>query len=108
MVGLSPDEAKAQGVETKVALFPFTANGRAMSLESTDGYVRVVARSSDHRILGWQAVGVQVSELSIAVVQSIETGATLNDIAGTIHPHPTLSEAAQEAALRVLGHALHI
>ena len=108
VVGLSPDEAKAQGIETKVALFPFAANGRAMSLESTDGFVRVVARSSDHRILGWQAVGVQVSELSIAFVQSIEMGATLEDIAGTIHPHPTLGEAVQEAALRALGHALHI
>lgn len=108
VVGLSPDEAKAQGTETKVALFPFAANGRAMSLESTDGFVRVVARSSDHRIVGWQAVGVQVSELSIAFVQSIEMGATLEDIAGTIHPHPTLGEAVQEAALRALGHALHI
>lgn len=108
VVGLSPDEAKAQGIDTKVALFPFAANGRAMSLESADGFVRVVARSSDHRILGWQAVGVQVSELSIAFVQSIEMGATLEDIAGTIHPHPTLGEAVQEAALRALGHALHI
>lgn len=108
VVGLSPDEAKAQGIEIKTSMFPFAANGRAMSLESTDGFVRVVARANDHRILGWQAVGVQVSELSIAFVQSIEMGATLEDIAGTIHPHPTLGEAVQEAALRALGHALHI
>ena len=108
VVGLSPDEAKAQGIEIKTSMFPFAANGRAMSLESTDGFVRVVARAGDHRILGWQAVGVQVSELSIAFVQSIEMGATLEDIAGTIHPHPTLGEAVQEAALRALGHALHI
>ncbi|VXB26096.1 Dihydrolipoyl dehydrogenase [Luteimonas sp. 9C] len=108
VVGLSPDDAKAQGIEIKTSMFPFAANGRAMSLESTDGFVRVVARANDHRILGWQAVGVQVSELSIAFVQSIEMGATLEDIAGTIHPHPTLGEAVQEAALRALGHALHI
>lgn len=108
VVGLSADEAKAQGIEAKVAPFPFAANGSAMSLESTDGFVRVVARSSDHRILGWQAVGVQVSELSIAFVQSIEMGATLDDIAGTIHPHPTLGEAVQAAALRALGHTLHL
>jgi len=108
VVGLSPDEAKAQGVEVKTALFPFAANGRAMTLESSDGFVRVVARAGDHRILGWQAVGVAVSELSIAFVQSIEMGATLEDIAGTIHPHPTLGETVQEAALRALGHALHI
>lgn len=108
VVGLSPDEAKAKGLETKTALFPFAANGRAMTLEASDGFVRVVARADDHRILGWQAVGAQVSELSIAFVQSIEMGATLEDIAGTIHPHPTLGEAVQEAALRALGHALHI
>lgn len=108
VVGLSPDEAKAQGIAIKTALFPFAANGRAMTLESTDGFVRVVAREGDHRILGWQAVGAAVSELSIAFVQSIEMGATLEDIAATIHPHPTLGEAVQEAALRALGHALHI
>ena len=108
VVGLSPDEAKAQGIAIKTALFPFAANGRAMTLESSDGFVRVVAREGDHRILGWQAVGAAVSELSIAFVQSIEMGATLEDIAATIHPHPTLGEAVQEAALRALGHALHI
>ena len=107
-VGLSPDEARAAGHAVKVALFPFAANGRAMTLESSDGFVRVVAREGDHRILGWQAVGVAVSELSIAFVQSIEMGASLEDIAATIHPHPTLGEAVQEAALRALGHALHV
>ena len=108
VVGLSPDEAKAHGITIKTALFPFAANGRAMTLESSDGFVRVVAREDDHRILGWQAVGAQVSELSIAFVQSIEMGASLEDIGATIHPHPTLGEAVQEAALRALGHALHI
>ncbi len=108
VVGLSPDEARAQGIAVKTALFPFAANGRAMTLESADGFVRVVAREGDHRILGWQAVGAAVSELSIAFVQSIEMGATLEDIAAIIHPHPTLGEAVQEAALRALGHALHI
>lgn len=108
VVGLSPDEAKAQGIDFKTAMFPFAANGRAMTLDAADGFVRVVAHASDHRILGWQAVGVQVSELSIAFVQSLEMAATLEDIAGTIHPHPTLGEAVQETAMRALGHALHI
>ncbi len=107
-VGLSPDEAKSRGIDCKVASFPFAANGRAMTLDAQDGFVRVVARQDDHRILGWQAVGRGVSELSIAFVQSLEMGARLEDIAGTIHPHPTLGEAVQEAALRALGHALHI
>jgi dihydrolipoamide dehydrogenase len=90
------------------AQFPFAANGRAMTLESKDGFVRVVARRDDHRIVGWQAVGRSVSELAAAFSQSIEMGARLEDVAGTIHAHPTLGEAIQEAALRALGHALHI
>jgi len=107
-VGLSPDEARTQGIEIKTASFPFAANGRAMTLQAGDGFVRVTAREDNHLILGWQAVGEHVDELSIAFVQSIEMGATLEDIAATIHPHPTLGEAVQEAALRALGHALHI
>jgi hypothetical protein len=73
-----------------------------------DGFVRVVARRDNHRIVGWQAVGAGVSELSTAFSHSIEMGACLEDVAGTIHAHPTLGEAVQEAALRALGHALHI
>ncbi len=108
VVGQTPDEAKAAGLDCIVANFPFAANGRAMSLESKAGFVRVVARRDNHVILGWQAVGVGVSELSTAFGQSLEMGARLEDIAGTIHAHPTLGEAVQEAALRALGHALHI
>ena len=96
------------GLDCIVAQVPFAANGRAMSLESKAGFVRVVARRDNHLILGWQAVGVAVSELSTAFAQSLEMGACLEDIAGTIHAHPTLGEAVQEAALRALGHALHI
>jgi len=107
-VGLSPDEATASGIAVKTAHFPLAANGRAMTLDATGGFVRVLARADNHRILGWQAVGQHVDELSIAFVQSIEMGATLEDIAATIHPHPTLGEAVQEAALRALGQALHI
>ncbi|QKE62594.1 dihydrolipoyl dehydrogenase [Aquipseudomonas campi] len=108
VVGQSPDQAKAAGLDCIVTSFPFAANGRAMTLESSDGFVRVVARRDNHLILGWQAVGKAVSELSTAFVQSIEMHARLEDIAGTIHAHPTLGEAVQEAALRALGHALHI
>lgn len=108
VVGQSPEQAKAAGLDCLVASFPFAANGRAMTLESSDGFVRVVARRDNHLILGWQAVGKAVSELSSAFAQSIEMNARLEDIAGTIHAHPTLGEAVQEAALRALGHALHI
>jgi len=108
VVGLTPQEAARQGLDCISASFPFAANGRAMTLEATDGFVRVVARKDNHVIVGWQAVGGAVSELSAAFGQSIEMGAQLEDIAGTIHAHPTLGEAVQEAALRALGHALHV
>ena len=107
-VGLSPGDADTAGIECIVAAFPFAANGRAMTIESTEGFVRVVARRDNHLILGWQAVGRSVSELSTAFSQSIEMGARLEDVAGTIHAHPTLGEAVQEAALRALGQALHL
>lgn len=108
VVGMTPQEAATLGVDCITASFPFSANGRAMTLEATDGFVRVVARRDNHVIVGWQAVGGAVSELSAAFVQSIEMGAQLEDVGGTIHAHPTLGEAVQEAALRALGHALHI
>ena len=108
VVGLGPQEAARQGLDCISASFPFAANGRAMTLEATDGFVRVVARKDNHVIVGWQAVGAAVSELGAAFSQSIEMGAQLEDIGGTIHAHPTLGEAVQEAALRALGHALHI
>lgn len=106
-VGLSPEEAKAQG-ETKTGLFPFAANGRAMTLQGEDGFVRVVARADNHLVLGIQAVGTGVSELAAAFSLAVEIGARLEDIAGTIHAHPTLGEAFPEAALKALGYALHI
>jgi len=108
VVGVTPQDADKLGLACISASFPFSANGRAMTLEATDGFVRVVARKDNHVIVGWQAVGGAVSELSAAFTQSIEMGAQLEDIAGTIHAHPTLGEAVQEAALRALGHALHI
>ncbi|MDX8516047.1 dihydrolipoyl dehydrogenase [Mesorhizobium captivum] len=106
--GLSPEEAKAQAGEIKVGQFPFAANGRAMTKQGEDGFVRVVARADNHLVLGIQAVGQGVSELSAAFGLALEMGARLEDIAGTIHAHPTQGEGFQEAALKALGHALHI
>lgn len=108
VAGLTPDQAAEQGLDAVSAAFPFTANGRAMTLESTGGFVRVVARRDNHLIVGWQAVGRGVSELAAAFSQSLEMQARLEDVAGTIHAHPSLGEAIQEAAMRALGHALHI
>jgi dihydrolipoamide dehydrogenase len=106
--GLSPDEAKAAGYKIKTANFPFSANGRAMTMEAEEGFVRAVAREDNHLLLGVQAVGRGVSELSAALGLALEMGARLEDVAGTIHAHPTQGEALQEAMLRTLGHALHI
>ncbi|QTH23147.1 dihydrolipoyl dehydrogenase [Rhizorhabdus wittichii] len=103
-VGQGPD---APGTITGV--FPFAANGRALSMEAGDegGFVRVVALEAGHRIVGVQAVGLHVSELSAAFAQAIETGAVLEDVEGIIHAHPTLGEAFHEAALKAMGHAIH-
>jgi dihydrolipoyl dehydrogenase len=107
-VGLSPDAARAAHGEIRVGHFPFRANGRAMTLQDDEGFVRVVARADNHVVLGVQAVGAGVSELSAAFSLALEMGARLEDIALTIHAHPTMSEAFHESALAALGHPLHI
>lgn len=109
-VGLSPDDARAQGYEITVGHFPLMANGRALVMEADagGGFVRVTARKDNHLVLGIHAVGRHVAELSGEFVHALEMGACLEDIAGTIHAHPTMSEAFHEAALASLGHAIHI
>ncbi len=107
-VGLGPAEAEADGHRTISKLFPFQANGRAMTTAREDGFVRVVAREDNHLLLGVQAVGAHVSEMAAGFALALEMGARLEDVAATIHAHPTHGEAFQEAALRTLGHALHI
>jgi dihydrolipoamide dehydrogenase len=108
--GLSPDEARAVGEEIVTGMFPFSASGRALTLEAADdgGFVRIVARKSDQRVLGVQAVGRGVAELAGEFAHALAMGAVLDDIAGTIHVHPTLGEAVGEAALLALGRGLHI
>ena len=108
VVGQAPQDAAQAGLDCIHAAFPFAANGRAMTLESAQGFVRVVARRDNRLIVGWQAVGRGVSELCGAFSHSVEMGERLDDAAGTIHAHPTLGEALQEAALRALGRALHV
>ena len=109
-VGLTPDEAKERGEEIIVGKFPLAANGRALSLEAekTGGFIRVTARESDHVILGVQAVGSHIAELHSEFVLALEMGALLEDVADTVHAHPTMSEAFHEGVLKTLGHAIHI
>ncbi|VAW23564.1 Dihydrolipoamide dehydrogenase of branched-chain alpha-keto acid dehydrogenase [hydrothermal vent metagenome] len=106
--GMSAVAAKSAGIEIKTGQFPLAANGRAMTMEQESGFVRVVARADNNLILGLQAVGGGISELSAAFSIAIEMGARLDDIGATIHAHPTLSEGLQEACLKALGHAIHI
>ena len=109
-VGLSPEEAEAAGEDIATSVFPLTANGRALTLEAGEdaGFVRVVSRRDDQRVLGVQAVGRDIAELAGEFALALEMGAVLDDIAGTIHAHPTLGEAFAEAAHLGLGHGLHI
>jgi len=108
-VGLSPDEAKEAGHPIITGKFPLGANGRALTQEAekTAGFIRVVAREDTHQILGIQCVGTHVSELSGEFTLALEMGAVLEDIAGTIHAHPTMSEIFHEGVLATLGHAIH-
>ena len=109
-VGLTPDEAKERGEDVIVGKFPLAASGRALSIEAekTGGFIRVTARESDHVILGVQAVGTHIAELHSEFVLALEMGALLEDVAGTVHAHPTMSEAFHESVLKTLGHAIHI
>jgi dihydrolipoyl dehydrogenase len=107
VAGLLPQEA---GDAAASAVFPLSASGRAWTLEAGDGggFVRVVSDKQDQRILGIQAVGHQIAELAGEFAHALAMGAVLGDLAHTIHVHPTLGEAAGEAALLGLGHALHV
>ena len=106
--GLTEAQAKEQGYAIKVGKFPFAALGRAVSIGETDGFVKVVTDTKSGRILGIHIVGPSASDLISEAVLALETVATAEDMALTIHPHPTLGEALMEAAAASLGHAIHI
>jgi dihydrolipoamide dehydrogenase len=107
-VGLTEAQAAETGRLTKTGSFPFAASGRAMSLMETDGFVKVVADAETDEVLGVHMVGPEVTELIAEAALAIEMGATAEDIARTIHAHPTLPEAMMEAAEAVHGAAIHI
>jgi dihydrolipoamide dehydrogenase len=107
-VGLTEAQAAETGRETKTGSFPFAASGRAMSLMETDGFVKIVADAETDEVLGVHMVGPEVTELIAEAALAIEMGATAEDIARTIHAHPTLPEAMMEAAEAVHGAAIHI
>ncbi len=107
--GMMEDEAKAAGyAELKIGKFPFAANGRAVSMLETDGFVKIIADAKTNIVLGVHIVGPEASNLISEAALAIEMGARIEDIALTIHPHPTLGETMMEAAEATLGHAIHI
>jgi dihydrolipoamide dehydrogenase len=106
-VGMSESEAEEAGFQPVVGQFPFRASGRALTTGHDEGFVRVVADDESGFVLGGQVVGPEASELIAEIGLAVEMGATLEDVASTIHTHPTLSEAVMEAAEHALGHAIH-
>jgi len=107
--GMTEAECRAQGHnDLLIAKFPFAANGRAVSMSETDGFVKMIADKKTHVLLGVHIVGPEASNLISEAVLAIEMGARLEDLALSIHPHPTLGETMMEAAEATLGHAIHI
>lgn len=107
--GMTEAEAKAKGfTDLKVGKFPFAANGKAVSLMETDGFVKMIADGKTNILLGVHIVGPEASNLISEAVLAIEMGARIEDLALSIHPHPTLGETMMEAAEATLGHAIHI
>ena len=105
--GLTEAEAKAKGVKYEVAKFPWSASGRAMSFARTDGLTKMLIDPESDRVLGVGIVGAGAGELIAEAVLALEMGATAEDIALTVHPHPTLSETLMECAEVFYGHATH-
>lgn len=100
-VGLSEEQAKAQGLCINVGKFPFLANGRARAKGETDGFVKIIADSKTDKILGAAIVGPSASELIHEIIVCMEFGGSSEDLARSFHGHPTLSETVREAALAV-------
>ncbi|WP_437315999.1 dihydrolipoyl dehydrogenase [Sorangium sp. So ce385] len=107
-VGLTEAEAKAKGLEVSVGKFPFSALGKAMALNETEGFVKIVADKKTKQVLGVHIVGPEASTMISEASLSLEMAAFLEDLSLTIHPHPTLGESLMEAAAHAMGAAIHI
>ena len=107
-VGLTEEEAKNKGVDVITGEFPFTANGKAVSMNATDGEVKIVANKETNEVIGAQIVGPEASVMIAELALAVEKKLSLRDIADTIHTHPTLSEATMEAAKDALGEVIHM
>ncbi|MEJ8778554.1 dihydrolipoyl dehydrogenase [Pseudogracilibacillus sp. ICA-222130] len=106
-VGYTEKEAKDAGIKVKVGKFPFAANGRALSLNDTDGFLKLITREEDGLVIGGQVVGPNASDMISEIGLAIEAGMTAEDVALTVHAHPTLGEITMEAAEVALGTPIH-
>lgn len=106
-VGMNEDEAVGNGLAVKVSKFPFSANGKAMTIDHTEGFVKIVALESG-RLIGAQILGAHASDLIHELTIAVANGLTVADVTSTIHAHPTLSESVAEAAFGLLEGALHM
>lgn len=106
-VGLSEDAAISKGIPVRTGKFQFAANGKAMTMGDTDGMVKVLADQQD-TIIGMHIIGPHASDLIMEGTLLVKNRMKIDDLVGTIHPHPTLSEAIMEAVLDIRGHALHL
>jgi dihydrolipoamide dehydrogenase len=107
-VGYSEQQAKEEGLDVTASKFPFGANGRALALDSADGFLKLVTRKEDGLVVGAQIVGTNASDMIAELGLAIEAGMTAEDIAMTIHAHPTLGEISMEAAEVAIGSPIHI
>ncbi len=107
-VGLTEEQAREQGMDIEVGVFPWTANGRALTSGDTDGFVKVIRDKKYSEVVGAHIVGPHATELIAEFVVGRHLETTVEEMDRAMHPHPTLSEAVAEAALAALGHALHI
>jgi dihydrolipoamide dehydrogenase len=105
--GLTEHEAKEKNIKYKVVKFPWAASGRAVSMNESKGFTKLLIDPGNERILGAGIVGKNAGDLIAELVVAIEMGATAEDLALSIHPHPTLSETIMEAAELFYGHAAH-
>ena len=105
--GLTENEAKQKGIEVKVSRFSWAASGRALATDKTDGLTKLIIEPETERILGMGIVGAGAGDMISEGVHAIEMGATVKDLAETIHPHPTFSETIMEAAEAFHGHSSH-
>lgn len=108
IVGMSPTEISSKGIAARTGKFPFLANARALATTEPEGFTKIVGEKESGLVLGVGIVGPEASDLISEATLAMEMGATLEDVALTIHPHPTLPETIMEGAENALGKAIHI